>query len=214
MKKVLSIILIFSILFVLSATPVFSAKYDAEKNDTQFFAAMGIFPATAEEDTVLTRIQLAEIFYNIVFSYQSESGKSWGEYDFQDVPLESKHLASTVASLGAMRGYSSDIFGPNDPVTYAQTVKAIVSFLGYDIQADLLGGFPSGYFAQASRLQILPAGNYPGDYQATYGTVAAILKKAINKDIAIWNNSTSDGTATQDVLEGTDYIKYYTTIFV
>ena len=108
-----------------------------------------------------------------------------------------------------MRGYSADVFAPDAPLTYDQTVKAIVSFLGYSLQADSMGGYPSGYLAQASRLQILPYGNIAGDYQATYGLVATILKKAINKDIAVWNHTGTDGTAILDVLEGTDYLEYY-----
>lgn len=210
MKKILSILLIIAVLFTLSTASVsVMAADEVVKNDTYFFSSIGVFPEGIEEDTALTRIQLAEIFYNIVFSEGSEAGKSWGEFNFIDVPEEKKHIASTAAGLGAMRGYSENVFGPDDVVTYAQTVKAIVSFMGYDLQAGSMGGYPGGYLAQASRLQILPVGNIAGDTQATYGIVATILKKAINKDIAIWNRTTTDGTATQDVLKGTDYLEYY-----
>lgn len=208
MKKILSVFVVIAILFTLSTT-AFAAYYDTEKNDTQFFSTIGIFPADAKEDATVTRIELAEIFYNIVFPNKSVSAGPDGEVNFTDVPPEKKHVVATAAALGAMRGYSAEIFAPDDVVTYAQTVKAIVSFMGYDLQANQLGGYPSGYLAQASRLQILSSANISGDSKATYGGVAAILKKAIGKDIAVWNHATSDGTATQDVLEGTDYLEYY-----
>lgn len=209
MKKALAFTLVAAMLLTFMAVPTFAAD-DAPHTDFEFAKAFDfVTDAETAADTVITRIQLAEIFYNIVFRGQNISSTYWGEGDFPDVPTEKKHIASAVYSMGVMRGYSDSVFAPNDYVTYTQAVKAMVTFLGYSFQAEKLGGYPSGYLAQATVLRILPGGNVSGDALATYGAIATMLKKAVGVDFA-----TLDGNGHQEILEGTDFLKFYRDICV
>lgn len=209
MKKTLAFILALTLMLSLAFVPASAAE--EFEGDLSFIKAFGFTPADKEiyADTAITRIELAEIFYNIIFPDNNKSNEYYGEKDFPDVPIEKKHIAATVYGMGVMRGYSDDVFAPNDHVTFTQAVKAMVSFLGYDLQAQNLGGYPSGYLAQATRLQIMPGVNVPGDAVANYGGIASMLKKAIGADIAIWNHTEEDGTATLEVLEDVNYLEYY-----
>lgn len=216
MKKCLALIIALISILSFVAVPTF-AEGEVNNNDIKFMDAFGFVDIVeGDEETVasyeITRLQLAEIFYNIVFP-NKDSG-AYGEKVFSDVPAEKQHIVSAVYALGVMRGYSDDIFAPDDKVTYVQAVKAIVSFLGYDLMAQNLGGYPSGYLSQATRLQILPGGNIPGDANATYAGIAAMLKKAVGVDVAVWNHAELDGTAILDVQEGVDYLEYYRGISV
>lgn len=208
MKRILAVFLALVALFAFSAVPALAEGYNGD--DTDFAVALGII-LEDEIDSAqpLTRIELAEIFYNIVFHGQENTNEYWKEKDFPDVPQEKKHIAATVFGMGVMRGYSDTVFAPGDAVTHNQAVKALISFLGYDIQAERLGGYPSGYLSQAARLKILPAENISGDAKITYAGFCSMLKKAINVDVAIWNNIMPDGTAVNDILEGTGYLEYY-----
>lgn len=206
MKRIIS-----TLLAALMLLGLFSlTSFAKESDDIDFAIALGFIKADDRSeisaDAPITRIELAEIFYNIVFpdGYNGEAG----EVTFEDVPDEKKHIAAFCYGYGIMRGYSDVQFAPNDLVTHNQAVKAMVSFLGYDLQAESLGGYPSGYLAQAVRLQIL-SGNAAGNDKITYAGVLKMLKKAIGGSIAVWDSIEEDNRAVSRVLEGTDYLEYY-----
>lgn len=215
MKKITALFLALVAVLTFAFIPVMAEE--AVEGDLNFMKAMAFVDNSEDgeiySDTLLTRIGLAEIFYNIIFPDQENKNEYYGDKDFADVSPEKKHIAATVYGMGVMRGYSEEVFAPDDTVTYNQAIKAIVSFLGYDLYAQNLGGYPSGYLAQATRLQILPGGNISGDAKATYGAVATIFKKAVGVDIAVWNNATVDGGATLEVLKGIDYLNYYRDVY-
>lgn len=209
MKKILALFVVITSLFSLFTISAYAQENDS-LTDFNFATTLGFIDGESFlDDDVITRIQLAEIFYNIVFPNQKDSSDFWDENDFPDVPAEKKHIASAVYGLGVMRGYSDNTFAPDDEVTYNQLVKSMVSFLGYDLQAQRIGGYPSGYLTQASILKILPSGNVPGDSKATFGAVASMLKKAIGVNFA-----TLDGDGTQMILKGEDYLYHYRNIRV
>ena len=56
---------------------------------------------------------------------------------------------------GFINGYDDTTFGPDDQVTYAQAVKMLVAAIGYDTYASKQGGWPSGYLAYGSSLDII-----------------------------------------------------------
>jgi hypothetical protein len=58
-------------------------------------------------------------------------------------------------SKGFINGYDETTFGPDDQVTYAQAVKMLVAAIGYDTYASQQGGWPSGYLAYGSELDII-----------------------------------------------------------
>ena len=58
-------------------------------------------------------------------------------------------------SKGFINGYDDTTFGPDDQVTYAQAVKMLVAAIGYDTYASKQGGWPSGYLAYGSSLDII-----------------------------------------------------------
>lgn len=214
MKRIIAVLLSVIAILTFTVVPAFSEEDAIDKN-FEFASVFGFVDGDnfAPED-VISRIELAEVFYNIVFPTQNIESSFWGDGDFPDVPAAKKHIASAVYGMGVMRGYSDSIFAPDDIVTYNQLVKTMVSFLGYDLMAQNMGGYPSGYLAQATRLQILPGGNISGNEEVTYAMVAKMLKQSIGVDIAIWNHTGTDGTAVLDVQEDVDYLEYYRNIHV
>lgn len=206
MKRIIS-----TILAALMLLGIFSlSSFAKEGDDIDFAIALGFLKADDRgeitADAPITRIELAEIFYNIVFP-DGNNGAA-GETEFEDVSDEMQHIAAFCYGYGIMRGYSDRQFAPDDKVTYNQAVKAVVSFLGYDLQAEMLGGYPSGYLAQAVRLKIL-SGNAAGNDKITYAGIFKMLKNAIGGSVAVWNNIEDSNRAVRQVLEGTDYLQYY-----
>jgi len=71
---------------------------------------------------------------------------------FSDVP--SAHWANAyiarAATLGIINGYGDGKFGPDDNVTYEQTVTMIVRAVGFVQEAQEAGGYPDGFLFVAS----------------------------------------------------------------
>lgn len=69
------------------------------------------------------------------------------------------HWAAGYIEVGVAKafinGYDETTFGPDDQVTYAQAVKMLVAAIGYETYASMQGGWPSGYLAYGSSLDII-----------------------------------------------------------
>ena len=69
------------------------------------------------------------------------------------------HWAAGYIEVGVSKafinGYDEKTFGPDDQVTYAQAVKMLVAAIGYETYASMQGGWPSGYLAYGSQLDII-----------------------------------------------------------
>ncbi len=61
----------------------------------------------------------------------------------------------TGVAKGFINGYDDNTFGPDDKVTYAQAVKMLVAAIGYELWATEQGGYPSGYLAWGSQLNVI-----------------------------------------------------------
>lgn len=209
MKKI-ALLIALTMIISSFAMPVF-ADVNEENLDVRFLVNFGLLGDTEEvfyedipQNDPITRLDFAKMFYGIIFD--NPPAEYNGNLNFTDVPAEMMQVVSTVYDLGIMKGYSDTVFGSNDTITYNQAVKAIVSFLGYDVQAQEYGGFPGGYLIQASILDILPDVNVAGDTEATISMVATMFKKALEVDY-----STTDGSE-QVVLKNVNYLHYFKSI--
>lgn len=75
---------------------------------------------------------------------------------FTDVP--ESHWANayikTAYDMGIINGFDDGTFRPDAPVTYEQALKMLVCTLGYEAYAEVAGGYPNGYRAQAEDLDL------------------------------------------------------------
>lgn len=87
----------------------------------------------------------------------ADEAKGMAADSFSDVSnghWASGYIAKAV-ELGIVGGYGNGKFGPSDPVTYEQMVKMLVCAWGYNDEARERGGYPNGYIAIASDLELL-----------------------------------------------------------
>ena len=113
----------------------------------------GFEDGSFKPDELVTRAQMVKLICTTL----GYSELSTVETKFVDVPKE--HWASGYINLGVSKsfinGYGNNKFGPEDHVTYAQAVKMLVGACGYDTYASKQGGWPSGYLAYGSSLDII-----------------------------------------------------------
>ncbi len=97
-----------------------------------------------------------------------------------------------VTRVNAMNGIGNGEFSPDGNLTIEQTLKVILTMLGYGFRAENLGGYPHGFTATAEELDILD--NVKSGYSAyaTKEDVANILYNAL--EIPLMQYKYTNGT--------------------
>lgn len=105
---------------------------------------------------------------------------------FEDVPAEhwASKIIGTAAQMQIVNGVSDNEFAPDDSVTYPQAVKMLVCALGYDVQAQVMGGYPSGYLSKASHLGILDGTSDNGE-AISRAMMAKLVANALEVNILV-----------------------------
>ncbi len=149
----------------------------------EVLGALGIVEGKAEgayapADT-LTRAEMTTILLRLL---QME-GTAAGMDAFADVPASHWAYANVAAAkqLGIVNGTSETTFSPDAPVTYEQAVKMVVATLGYTVQAESMGGYPSGYLSKAQQLDLLSGVQTGGEM--TRGNMAVLVYNALDKEL-------------------------------
>lgn len=117
--------------------------------------ALGII-SSAEEFAVkegVTRREAAVAMVKLYGTDEAQLNESNPKVYFTDVDDSDEAAAyiKTASELGIISGNGDHTFSPDAYVTYAQLAKMAVTVLGYDVQAQLTGGYPTGYVAMASK---------------------------------------------------------------
>ncbi len=103
-------------------------------------------------ENTLSRAEFATIMCRLMGVSEPEQINSI----FPDVPYQhwASGYISTAQKSGYINGYTDGNFGPEDRLTYEQTITILVRGLGYEEIALQVGGYPSGYIQIAQNLGI------------------------------------------------------------
>lgn len=201
-----------TVLFFTAATSGVSAASFADTEGTkcetavEVLSSLGIVEGTEEgykPDNSLTRAEMATILLRAMAMEKNASGRAV----FTDVPASHWAYANIGAAyqLGIVNGVSASEYAPDAAVTYEQAVKMVVAALGYTVQAEALGGYPSGYLAKASQLGLLKGVKTGGDM--TRGDMAILLYNALDKELLLPASYGDD--AYEFVADGTETLLSY-----
>ena len=201
MKRLLSVILAFVLLMniftvLASASAV---KKDATYNESiRFIRAIDIMTnytdADFEADKAVTRAEFAGVLADIV-NYKGETGIS-KVCTMTDVDASNEYAEkiAVVTNLKYMNGNGNGEFYPNRVVTVAEAVKTVVSMAGFDLYAQKMGGYPTGYLVTADQLGIIKNVNTSADL--TLKNLAKILFNLRNVFIMQPSIITDEGEVT------------------
>lgn len=160
MKKAISFIL--SIIIACSSLIVFADTSETVQPETEeiivsspyfkLFKNLGIL-SLEKEQKYISRIDFAEIIAKVYGSGELSSVDTI----FNDVKSDDEKSGYVKFAFenGLIKGYSDANYRPYDNLTGYEAVATIVRTLGYEEQAELQGGFPSGYMNTAQRIRIL-----------------------------------------------------------
>lgn len=176
----LAVLMLFSSCFAVSAASFTDVQGENCETATSVLSALGIVEGKSEgvfaPADALTRAEMATLVLRMMGMNMQGGGKTI----FTDVPQSHWAYANISAAyeMGIVNGVSADTFMPDGTVTYAQAVKMVVCALGYGVQAEASGGYPTGYLSKAAQLDILGGVGRGGDM--TRGDMAVLLYNALD----------------------------------
>lgn len=207
MKKILALVL--ALLMLLQLPSAFAEDNSEEfvlSTHMKFAVATGIMDADTNPAGAVSRIELAKIFYNIMMP-GSQIVMDYSSF-FTDVDFSSAAYADFAYRCKIMNGVGGGLFEPEANVTYAQLIKTVVSFLGYSPLAESKGGYPHGYMAVASNLNLTDDMPPSVDSIVTADKVASVLRIATNAEL-MEVITYQDDYAEYGITKGSDYLETY-----
>ena len=119
---------------------------------------------------------------------------------YYDVP--ENHYAyeaiSLLTEMGIIKGTGENLFKPDDLIEKVAAYKILLSVMGYASMAEIKGGYPNGYLALASELEISDRAS--DSKYLTYGDMFIVLYDALAVNIAV-PKSAASGYIQYEVLE-------------
>lgn len=106
-------------------------------------------------DRALTRAEMSKLVSAVMGLDEIHYPEDYGVI-YNDVP--SSHWAFSYITMlsgrGMLNGNPDGNFYPDNPVTYTEAAKILVSMLGFSMEAEANGGYPEGYMSHANRLGV------------------------------------------------------------
>ena len=212
LKKVLALVLACAMVFSIGVTATAATAFPDVAEDASYAEAVNILSALGiiqgdengnfNPDSEITRAEMA----TILCTMDGAGELSPTATKFTDVAAD--HWASGYINYAQQRGYidgyDDTTFGPEDSVTYEQTIKLIMAALGYTYSAQENGGYPVGYLFVAANAGVTKGATGTGPEAAPRSTVAMLVYNAMNTPMmervsygteSIWQ--VMDGTGTR-----------------
>ncbi len=124
-------------------------------------------------------------------SYRPESYITRGDFFLMTArtigytPETPEEALSYLVSAGIVSGYGNGEFKCDSAITYNEALKMLVVALGYEQNALMQNGWPTGYITVASSLDLIdPADKIAGEGYVTRGMAATLLVRAGNTKTA------------------------------
>ena len=202
MKKILSLMVAsVMLLFTISVGATELAK-DQQADLYSYGIMVGDENGDLRLEDTITRAEAVKMICCLGdIAVTSEDDGLYNKY-FEDIPQN--HWAikyiNNAKTVGLIDGDENGNFHPEDPITYPEIIKMIVSVLGYSPMADTIGGYPNGYVTTATRLGLTESLSIKNDSPASRNDVAILISTAL--DIPMMQQSLSSEDEEYQIMNG------------
>lgn len=186
-KRILSCILMILCLMT-SAYAYFDDVTDSDSEEQiNLLTALNIFSGYDDglfhPDDTLTRAELVTIITRMM-NVGNIDINSYTYYKDVDASYWALSAINVATAQGIINGYEDGTFRPDDNVTVAETVKAILCALGYGGIAETSGGYPTGYMSLAAKNKLTDGIRGGINDAATRADAAKIIYAALTVKLA------------------------------
>lgn len=151
MKKIISLVLLLSL--IISSIPVWAENTEAatECKETLFLKSIGVLEAGFSEGAQITKSEFTKRIVKLLYPEVNFSTLN-PEGIFSDVNSSTVNGAYIKAAydLKIINGDTSNMFHPESPISSTQAIVIADNALGYTMQANAMGGYPTGYLMVAN----------------------------------------------------------------
>lgn len=171
----------------------------------------GLFEGDANGDFTpyknITRAEMAKVLCKAL----RISPDSYNTQMFSDV--DSSHWAygyiNALATVKIVAGNDDGNFSPDREATYAETVKMLVTAMGYAPRTEDLGGYPYGYIETARELDLIKDIDLALDLYCPRYIVFTLMYNALDVPFMIQRRF-GENTAYFEIADGKDGMDYMT----
>lgn len=204
MKRKIALIIAVCIAFCIPSAAVETNNFSAEAYEkaASLLTSLEIAGEYLEGEFMpyesVTRAEFAEICCRIAFggSLDFDMGGA-GMPSFSDVTQGhwAYSYVEMMRAMGVISEAADRMFSPDEVITQAQAIKMLTCLLGYENQANMLGGYSAGYMLQATKLGLLKGVKIEPDKILSRGQMAIMVYNALFIRIcetAVYSNEHSE----------------------
>ncbi|MCI5971219.1 MAG: S-layer homology domain-containing protein [Oscillospiraceae bacterium] len=186
LKKIIALVLCFSLFLgmAVSADSVYSIA-DDKKTGYKFLAYLGIFNnSDLEKIGTNTYVTRGEFVDKVVCALKLNNVSYTGNVIFSDVVPSHKYYQSIMtAYLNGVAGGNGERFNPDENITLIDAVVIALRILGYGDYCKNIGGYPAGFAAAASRLDLTDGIEIKSSDYLTKDTAAQFILNMITAPV-------------------------------
>ena len=149
-------------------------------------------------DRALTRAEMSKLVSAVMGLDEIHYPEDYGVI-YNDVP--SSHWAFSYITMlsgrGMLNGNPDGNFYPDNPVTYTEAAKILVSMLGFSMEAEANGGYPEGYMSHANRLGVTKGISAGFDYHIIREQALRMIYNSLDADRLVTLYGGSDGSSAE-----------------
>ncbi len=172
------------ITIIASCVPVFAGITPVQ--NSVLGRELGILPFESydSETVYVTRGEFAYIASKLAGAEASNYTQK-GEVFYKDVPAghEWADYINALTRLGYVSGYSDGYYEPDYNVTYQEAACVFARILGFELEAEQKGGYPTGYTSIAARLGLF--GSMRGDKYITQRAMCEAVGNVLESERCI-----------------------------
>lgn len=146
---------------------------------------MGYETETVKEKQEITRA----VFADKVATLLNMKDRNCDNVYYHDVSRDywAFNVIGVLTESRFLSGDGQNNFNPDNIMTKEQAIKVLVSALGYDVEANLNGGYPNGYMNIAYNLELLDGCS--GENNLILSDMLIMFKNALNAEISTYNQT-------------------------
>ena len=183
-KKLLCALIAAAVTSAAMLIPPVSASVSEQDEKVNFLINIGIMnPITDEQIQLVDTVKRKD--FAVLLTRMLNGGRdaeNSGKCEFVDVDIKDAATADIVYAYehNILNGYGEGIFRPEVAVKYEEAVKCLVCMLGYNMEAELRGGFPNGYMQTAASLGMLDGISAQGGEFIGLKDLAALIYNSLD----------------------------------
>ena len=161
MKKIIGIILCISMMFGFASMPAdAAAKFSKSKDITTTVSLLETLGILKDYDIEL--IQAGKpvtraMFCSVLVDFIGAGSETCDTLYYHDVPRDywAFNSIGVLTQRGILTGTGEQYFNPEEPMEKNAAIRILANVIGLEMQAEMLGGYPTGYMKIANEVGLL-----------------------------------------------------------